>query len=243
MVVPTDVTSANLTGSLSITSLGGGGGLGVTALRSFTTDATGPIDGLYYRSHADTQYTHPNNFEIVLTSGEVFVSVRHPSHNLVVTTPFGTVSGLANCDAIVSYNNGVLHVFNLNVGSGAIQVKLDKGHLAGPADPILELAPGFELVAADHKLVRSDIRPSDGVGRKNTHLLENGYVATSIYSAESLLNSSEMIAGMAQQAAGTKEQRIVSDLSKMAAVLNYVNGSGGYEVTSKVPSGSSGSKL
>lgn len=209
------------------------GPFGASELKQFTTDKTGPTDGLYYRAASGTDFTHPNSFEINLTHGDMIVSVRHPSHNMVVTTPIGQVSGLADADAIVSYNNGVLHVFNVNVNSRGVQVQLDKGPFATPSDPILQLAPGFELVASEHKLSRSDVRPSDGIGRKNTRLIENGYAAVSAFSVESLLNSSTMIADMNQQAAGTKEKRIVSDLSKMAAVLNYVNGTGGYETSRK----------
>lgn len=236
MVVPTDVTSPQLTGTLPLTNIGGATGpVGVTSLRAFRTDKSGPIDGLYYQTKVGTQMTHPNDFEIDMNSGEILVSVRHPSHNMVVVTPFGDISGLADSDAVISYTNGVLHVFNMNVEKGALQVKLDKGNLAGPSDPILELAPGFELVAADHKLSRADVRPPDGIGRKNTHVVAKGYIAVSQYSLESFLNNSEIIADMAQKAAGTKERRLVTDLSKMAAVLNYVNGAGGYETTSKVP--------
>ncbi len=234
ILVPTDITNANLMGLVNPTNLGAvSGPIGATSLKALKEDKSGPTDGLYYRPKTGTEFTHPNNFEIALTSGEILVSVRHPSHNMVVTNPLGTVSGLADSDAIVSYKNGVLHVFNLNTQKGAVQIKLDKGHFGGAADPVLQLSAGYELVAADRKLSRSDVRPPDGVGRKNTRLVEDGYVAISQFAPESLLNNSEILADMNQQAAGTKEKRIINDLSKMAAVLNVVNGSGGFEATSK----------
>lgn len=210
------------------------GPLGVTEIKSLTADKTGPTDGLYYRAKTGTEFTHPNNFEITMDSGEMLVSVRKPSHNMLIENPFGTVSGVADADAIIKISDGVIHVFNMNVQRGALQVKLDRGHFAQPSlDPILQISPGFELVASDHKLTRADVRPPDGIGRKNTRVMADGYIAVSTFSLESLLNNSEMIADMNQQAAGTKEKRIVSDLSKMAAVLNYVNGAGGFEATAK----------
>jgi hypothetical protein len=73
------------------------------------------------------------------------------------------------------------------------------------------------------------LRPHDGISRRRTKVLNQGYVALSEFSVESVLHTSSLIANMTQKESDAKEKRIISDMSKMAAVLNQVNGSSGYQ--------------
>ncbi len=84
------------------------------------------------------------------------------------------------------------------------------------------------LVAGQEKITRSTLRPKDGIARRYQKVLENGHLAVSEFSLESAISSCDMLVDLQQKTTGVKERRILSDMSKMAAVLNYKNGSQGY---------------
>lgn len=227
---------------------------------AFNPILTGNPQGVSFFNSKGADTVKINNMQLNLNEGQTLVSVSSPSPNALIDFPFGSglVSNAGNAIfnfsvfpftpvplretsdagspfvkvASVESRRQVLRVASL---SKSTMVKLDKGPFAGPADPTFKLDPGYELVASNSKLTRADLRPPDGVGRRNSKVLEGGRIAISQFSLESLLNSSELIADMAQATTGTKEKRIVSDLSKMAAVLNYVNGTQGFETTAKAP--------
>lgn len=170
------------------------------------------------------QYTKPNNYTADLKSGDILVSVKQPSKLAIVTTPLGSIAIGANGDVMVSYNNGVLRVWNFDGDGKTIKVQLDKGPFAGPADPTVVLACGYELIAGQEKMTKSTLRPKDGIARRYQKVLENGHMAISEFSLESAINSCDMIVDLQQKTSGLKERRMLSDMSKMAAVLNHKNG-------------------
>ena len=55
-------------------------------------------------------------------------------------------------------------------------------------------------------------------------------MAISEFSVQSVLSNSAVIVQIAQQSTNAKEARVLSQMSKMAAVLNYVNSPYGYTV-------------
>lgn len=234
MLVPTDVTNPGITGALNAPALGGSGGPpGVTTLHTFNTHIGGPIGGIVYHALAATDYTHPNPYTLNLKQGQLMASIRKPSQLMLISTPYGDIAVTSDGDVLVRFDNGVLRVMNLNSHGGHVEISLYIGPFAGPGDPMYQLAVGYELVAADRKLTRADLRPPDAIGRRGSRVFENGRVATSQFSLESVLDNSELISEMKQSAAGTKEQRILTDLSKMAAVLNVVNNNPYFESTAK----------
>ncbi len=85
----------------------------------------------------------------------------------------------------------------------------------------IQLAPGFEFVAGDRKLGGADLRPKDGIARRHFKFLEGGHLAVSEFSVDSAIKNNDLIADIRQNTTGVKERRILSDMSKMAAVLNY----------------------
>jgi hypothetical protein len=87
---------------------------------------------------------------------------------------------------------------------------------------------GHEIVSSDHALTRADLHPHDGIGRRRFGFVESNVLAVSEFSLESVLTSSDFLVDLSQKTSGIKERRIMGDLSKMAAVLNYMNGQQGF---------------
>jgi len=191
-------------------------------------DCKGSTDWIVIKTATGSECDRLSPFSFDLRSGSILVSVKHPSHLALIKTIFGVIAIHANGDAQINLENGVLRIFNLTGRGDSIMAKLDQGPFAGPADPTIAIQPGYEVVASVNKLTRVDLRPSDGVGRRHSKVMESGHLAVSQYSVESLFNTSALIADMTQKETGTKERRIIGDMSKMAAVLNYMNGTQGF---------------
>ncbi len=172
-----------------------------------------------------------NDFIFNFTKGEILVSVKKPSELCIIKTPYGSIAVSANADVLIKLSNdGVLRVFNLDAAGPDLKCQLDKGPFAGPADPTVIVAAGFELVACGHKLTRAEMRPRDGIKRRHFKVLENGHMAISEFMVQSALEASDVIADLKQSSTGVKERRILGDMSKMAAVLNYKNGTQGFSL-------------
>jgi hypothetical protein len=233
VIVPTDVTNLNW-----MPPANSGGvhpalaGIKSVGEKSFPASSalSGPSSGILVRSEPGTEFSRPNVYVVDLQKGAVLLSVRRPSNVALIQTPLGEVSVAANGDAMVRFEDGLLRIDNLDGRGESVMVKFD-GKL-GSAKP-LAIAPGFEIVAGDHTLGRSDVRPSDGIARRHSKVLEGGKIAVNTFSLQSLLESHSLIAGMNQSQSGTKERKILGDMSKMAAVLNYVNGTQGYVAEGK----------
>jgi len=245
ITLPTDVTPVNQPGPFTLDQLHGLPN-GEAALQgvvlvndnSFPSESSlkGPADWIVVNAHSDCDFVRLSPYLVELKSGTMLVSVKKPSNMGMVKTALGEIAVGADGDVLISYIGNVLRVFNMDGRGDSVKVKLDKGPFAEPAaDPTVQVAAGFELVASEHKLARSEIKPTDGVARRNFRVLAQGYAAISEFSTESVLHSSELIASMAQRESGAKEKRILGDMSKMAAVLNYLNGTSGYTAQAKAP--------
>jgi len=237
IVVPTDVTSPQLINDPTTMVIDAPTAFALNGIQMIADNQfpdankiSQSFDFITVLAKEGAQYTKPNSFTADLTSGDILVSVKSPSKIALVKTPLGSIAIGANGDVMVSYNNGVLRVLNFDGEGKAIKVQLDKGPFAGPADPTVVLACGYELIAGQEKMSRATLRPKDGIARRYQKVLENGHLAVSEFSIESALNSCDMLVDLQQKTNGLKERRILSDMSKMAAVLNYKNGSQGYTV-------------
>jgi hypothetical protein len=73
-----------------------------------------------------------------------------------------------------------------------------------------------------------ELRPRDGIARRFIKVLEQGQLAIAEFSPASAITSSALLVDLKQSVNGVKERRIISDMSKMAAVLNYKMGEGGF---------------
>ena len=240
VVVPTDVT-AGYVGNRSTSKAGSAlpPGLFILTEQAFPQDdeLAGPTNGILVRAKVDTQFAKVGDYAVNLSSGAVLVSVRRPSHLAQVSTPSGQVALAANGDVMVSFEADTLRVFNLDGRGQSVKVKVNIPGPAGIHSKVFGLAAGRELIASRHLLKRFDLRPSDGIARRQPRLLEKGYIAVSEFSLESVLKNSELICDLRQNISSTKEKRILGDMSKMAAVLNQINGTLGFETTASALSG------
>lgn len=225
IVVPLDVTNTQMVnGPFSLpasqTSV-----FGVQSYKQFSTEMSGPSDWILVRTMPDTSFTRLSPHSVALQSGQLLVSVRRPSRIGIIETPLGEVAVAANADVLLNFSSGVLRIFNLDGRPGTIKLRL---HASQTRSPIVGIAPGFELAASNHVLTRADLRPQDGFARRHSKLLQDGHLGISEFSLQSILNHSELIATLRQKNAGAQAMRVIGDMSKMAAVLNYLNGTQGY---------------
>jgi hypothetical protein len=191
-------------------------------------------------------------FSIDLKSGSIIVSVRKPSDVALIHTPLGTASVHADGDVLVSYDDGVMRVSNLDgLGKNVlVQIHSESVSAAINGKPATEpltttplamaIAMGYEFISGDHKLGHAELRPADGIARRNFSFLNGGFAAVNEFSLESVLRTSGLIVDVDQALSGVKERRIVADMSKMAAVLNYMHGSEGFVITAEPAVSSSG---
>ncbi len=181
---------------------------------------------------SNTVFEKISQFAASLKQGQVLIGIRQPSKAGMLLTENAEIAIFSNAqgaDVLVTYKDGVLRVANLDGMGENVRIVLKGPQFAGLNNKVFALKPGFELVASGAPLTRKDIRPTDGIGRRQTQLIETKHVAISQFQVESALKNSDLVASLAQKDSGSKERRILADMSKMAAVLNQVGGTWGYE--------------
>lgn len=186
-------------------------------------------DGIVVKWRPGSEFQRPQKALITIVSGELLISVKAPSNTATLTTPFGKVSLTASSDILVDYEDGVLRLKNMDGLGVKVKVKLSTGPYASRKPFIVALAPGYELVAADHRLSRLEIKPHDGVARRFVKVLEEGQLAVAEFSPTSALAIASTLVDLRQSAGSVRERRALSDMSKMAAVLNYRMGESGFQ--------------
>lgn len=242
-ILPKDLTSLSLDEVIS-PERGSGSAVGLLQMPIDTfprPDAMkGSTEWILVRSKPGTNIAKSSDYSFDLKQGSIILSIRRPSQVAIVNTPMGSVSVEANGDVLVSYEEGGLRVMNLDGLGKNVKIKLTPSALSAlvngkqPAEPLkveplcFALAAGYEFLAADHTLSRAELRPPDGIARRAFVVLEKGACATCQFSLESVLTTTWLAGDIKQNVTGIKERRILSDMAKMAAVLNYVHGTQGY---------------
>lgn len=228
--VPTDVTTAGMGAAPrpDVVAAWALSGIQLVPDTSFPKDdqLKGSSEWILVRARTGAVYTRPTVFKVKLERGDILVTVKRPSNMAMIETELGKISVAADGDVIVSYNDGILRVQNLDGIGKSVMAQIIP---PGQQDPTVQLAAGFELVAGTRKLTRADMKPKDGIARRHFKVLENGMMAVSEFSVESAIQSSDLIADIKQNVSGVKERRILSDMSKMASVLNYMRGEEGFQ--------------
>lgn len=245
--MPTPINPMDVTGNLALPNpeiaenAAALNGIKVLADDSFpqAADLQGNAEWILVQSKPDAKFDKFTPYSVKFEFGEILVSVRRPSKLALVTTPYGDISLNADSDVMFSFKDGVLRIISLNGRGDVVKVRLNKGAYDQQSAKVISLAPGYEVVASDHVLKRHEVRLADGFARRHFKLIDDGKMAVSEVNAESVLNSSGLIAAMNQKETGSKERRLLSDMSKMAAVLNYVNGVQGFSAQQQGVAGTS----
>lgn len=237
VVVPTDVTRASLYRGgnpvpfdvlNSVLALNGVRGLPADKFPK-PEDGKEKGEGILVKGTPQTDFERPSPISVKLDNGLVLVSVRRPSSSAFVETAFGTIAVSSNSDIFVSTKDGKLRVFNVDGRRETVKIELKDAPFSDGKPLVLSVLPGYEVVLSKRLLSRFDLRPGDGIARRHSKILENGHIAVSEFSLDSLLKSSELLADLTQSAANSREQRLLGDMSKMAAVLNYMRGQDGFD--------------
>jgi hypothetical protein len=226
---PKDVTDINLVDPSGAESGDALNGLMNSPENSFPKGSDN--DFLEVRGEPDASFHKDSPYAVTLESGKILASLRHPARAGFVNCQIMTVGLSGDADVLVTRTADSVRLLNISGRGQSVKVKLDAAVVSDTHGNVIALAPGYEFVVCRHKLNRSEIRVADGFARRHFKVLENGQAAICEVSVESVLGGSPIIARMAQDNSD-KDRRILHDMSKMAAVLNYVNGTQGFENTS-----------
>lgn len=183
-------------------------------------------DGIIVRAEEQSSTERPSPCSVKIHSGRVLVSVRRPSEVGLAITPLAEISLSSDSDVLIGAENGVVRVLNLDSRGSACKVKLGQNVLNDAKNKIISIRPGTELVFSNAKLSRHVLRPSDGIARRRSKMLEDGRIAITEFSLATVMQSCDLIVQLEQEHSNGKAQRMLTDMSKMAAVLNYMNGPG-----------------
>lgn len=189
--------------------------------------------GILVKWRPETIFVRPQNNVVNLTSGEVLISVKAPAKQANLNTPIGKVALVANSDILASFNNGIFRVKNVDGCGLKVKIKMDGGALFSNKPYVVSVAPGYEFTAANHKLSRVEMRPRDGIARRFVKVLEQGQMSIGEFYLAGAMASNELLVDLRQSVNGLKERRVISDMSKMAAVLNYQMGTTGFVIDGK----------
>ncbi|MBS2007919.1 MAG: hypothetical protein JST01_12815, partial [Cyanobacteria bacterium SZAS TMP-1] len=250
-LVPTDVTNLRLfnqplMGPVNMPKLDPGACIKRLKEDSFpdVSQARESSDGIIVKPKSGCDFERPAPADVQLMSGTIFVSVRKPANMVFVTTPHGVVSINQDAEVIVSYRDGLLIVMNLSAFNERVKVRIHQAAVSAQINGksyseassegiVIAVKYGHELVAGDRALTAGDLRPADSVARRRTALFENDHMAVSEFSLATALTDSELLSDLGKPDGDPRERKILKDLAKMAAVLNYVNGQGGYVARGK----------
>lgn len=201
---------------------------GISVPKSFPSQEylKGNSDYILVQPEANANITRQSPFLVTLNEGTVLAGVKRPSNMGMIQTPIGEVAFSANSDAFITFSNGALRVRNVDGLGQTLKIRITSGPLAGK---LFSVAPGYELVVADHKLTKADLRPGDGILRRGSQTFENGFAGVSQYHVHSALTQSGVVGHLtAKEASDTMARKVIGDMSRMAAVLNHVQGSTGF---------------
>lgn len=181
--------------------------------------------GILFHEEEGSKIAQLSPNELKLDSGSVLLSVH--GQTATVETPNGKVQVRGEGNVLTSFIAGVMRVENISARGDACRVLMN-----GPAierdTTTVALAPAYELVVGDRKLADGEIRPADGIARRRGYVFEGSRVATNEFSIDSIIDSHPIISAMLSDTT-RQDRKCLNEVTKMAAVMNYVHGAGGYK--------------
>jgi hypothetical protein len=227
-VIPGAYNQNSPTMNLLGAQIGGAATMGIGVPKTFpgTENLKGNPDFILVQPEANTVQHRESPYLVTLTSGTVLAGVHRPSQMGMLHTPLAEIAFAANSDSFVSFINGTLRIRNVDGMGQTVKVRITSGPLAGK---IYSVQPGYELVVSDHKLGREDLRPSDGILRRKSQTFDNGFAGVSQYHVHSALQQSGVVSQLnSNKSSNELSRKVIGDMSRMAAVLNSVQGAAGY---------------
>jgi len=199
---------------------------GIKQIADFPTDVGREgKDFLLVRGADNSRFEKTSSYSVKFLWGEVIASTRHPSRVGLVNFELGDIALSPDADVMLKRDGDVYRIVNFDGRGETVKIKLTGGGADAQDAKVIALAPGYELVASSRTLKHTDIRIADGCARRHFKLLDDGHAAVCEISTESILTSSSLVANLHKE---DESRKLVGDMSKMAAVLNYVNGTDGY---------------
>lgn len=184
----------------------------------------GSNNALFHAEEGSTFSQIASN-QVKLDDGSVLLSLHGPT--AMVQTPNGNVAVKGEGNVLTTHIAGVTRVANISARGVACRVEMDAKAIEGDTK-VVALAPGYELVVGDRELRTGEIRPSDGIARRAGFVFANGHIAVNEFSVDSILDTHPIVAAMLQDTTKA-DRRCLNEMCKMASVMNYVHGGGGYK--------------
>jgi hypothetical protein len=201
---------------------------GIKVVDEFPKDPSrDSMDQVLVRGTEGSKFKKVNSYSVDFEDGEILVSVRRPTSVAFVTFGDRKLALSPDADVMLKRSGDVYRIVNLDGRGENVRIKLNGSEGGSQSAKVIALAPGYELVVSNRVLKHLDIRIADGCARRHFKILEDGKVSVCEIRTESVLHASAVI-GALTTVESDKTRRILGDMSKMAAVLNYVNGTEGY---------------
>ncbi len=156
------------------------------------------------------QLTHSTD-GLSLQKGELFINA---SARIRVRTSSAEIHALKGALASVRVLDGITYIRACGA-SGTVSAIV--------AGQPIALGSGEEMVISNHKPDDSEIRPSDGLGRRNTHTIAYGskYVTISDFSIISMVSNHETLFAF-HNSENSSEKKLLDRLLKTAATVDIV---------------------
>jgi hypothetical protein len=197
---------------------------GIKEVPHFAFNGGGSNTALF-RSEEGSKIAQVSSNEVKLDQGSVLVSLHGPA--AIVETANGKVHVKGEGNVLASFFSGVMRVENISARGLACKVQLN-GKAIESDTKVVALAPGYEIVVGDRALGSGEIRPADGIARRAQFVFEGGHIAVNEFSVDSIIDSHPIISSMLNDTT-KQDRRCLNEICKMASVMNYVHGAGGYK--------------
>jgi hypothetical protein len=181
--------------------------------------------GMLFHEEAGSKIAKISDNELKLEEGSVLLSVHGQTAS--VETPNGKVQVKGEGNVLTSFIAGVMRVDNISARAGACKVQMNGATIERDTTTVA-LAPAYELVVGDRKLADGEIRPADGIARRRGYVFEGAHVATNEFSIDSIIDTHPIISAMLTDTTKA-DRKCLNEVTKMAAVMNFIHGAGGYK--------------